>query len=176
MFSTPAFTNTADQKFCRPSEYLAGTIRALAPDGTYPTDDGLLFFYAQSILGQLPFYWPTPDGYPDKQSYWANTGGLLNRWRLSFLSYAPYIPSINVIAIDYTAILGGADTIEGIIDTLVDKILMRPLHSTDRTSMIDWLVVEIGYLPTDVLPNGLPEQVAPLVAAVLISSAYFHLR
>lgn len=176
LFNTPAFTDTADQKFCRPSEYLAGTIRALAPESTYPSDDGLLFFYAQSILGQLPFYWPTPDGYPDKQSYWANTGGLLNRWRLSFLSYAPYIPSLNVFAIDYTTILGGADTIESIIDTLVDKILMRPLHSTDRTSMIDWLVVEIGYLPTDVLPSGLPEQVAPLVAAVLISSAYFHLR
>jgi hypothetical protein len=42
--------------------------------------------------------------------------------------------------------------------------------------MIDWLAVEFGYLPTDVLPNGLPEQAAPLVAAVLISSAYFHLR
>jgi uncharacterized protein (DUF1800 family) len=71
-------------------------IRALAPDTSYPTDSGVLFFFAQLILGQTPFYWPTPDGYPDTQSYWANTGGLLNRWRLSFFSFAPYIPDINV--------------------------------------------------------------------------------
>ena len=176
LFAIPAFRDTADLKFCRPSEYLAGTVRALAPDTGYPTDNGLLFFFAQSILGQLPFYWPTPDGYPDTQDYWANTGGLLNRWRLSFLSYAPFIPSINVFQIDYANLLGGANTITTIIDALVDSILMRPLLSTDRTILIDWLVTEAGVGENDILPPGVPEQVAPGVAAVLISSAYFHLR
>ncbi len=90
LFATDAFRNSADLKFTRPSEYLAGLVRALAPDTSYPTDNGLLFFFAQSILGQLPFYWPTPDGYPDEQSYWASTGGMLNRWRLSFISFAGY--------------------------------------------------------------------------------------
>ena len=71
----------ADLKFTRPSEYLAGVVRALAPDTPYPPDNGLFWFYVQNTLGQLPFYWPTPDGYPDLQSYWASTGGLLNRWR-----------------------------------------------------------------------------------------------
>ena len=74
LFATDAFRSSADLKFTRPSEYLAGVVRALAPDTGYPTDDGLLLFFAQSILGQLPFYWPTPDGYPDEQSYWASTG------------------------------------------------------------------------------------------------------
>ncbi len=176
VFATDAFRNTADLKFTRPTEYLAGTIRALAPDTAYPTDNGVLFFFAQLILGQTPFYWPTPDGYPDTQSYWANTGGLLNRWRLSFLSYAPYIPSIDVFDIDYVSLTNNADTIANILDALVDNILMRPLSTEDRTSMINWMVTETGVAENETLDTGVPETIAPVVTAVLISSAYFQLR
>ena len=176
LFACDAFKNSADLKFTRPSEYLAGAIRAIAPDTTYPSDDGILFFYALLIMGQTPFYWPTPDGYPDTESYWANTGGLLNRWRMSFLSYAPYIPEIDVFQIDYASLSNNADTLATILDALVDNVLMRPLSTEDRTSMIDWMVTEAGYAENDTLPAGVPETIAPVVMAVLISSAYFQLR
>jgi hypothetical protein len=42
--------------------------------------------------------------------------------------------------------------------------------------MIDWLVAESGAGENDTLPPGVAAQVAPGVAAVLISSAYFQLR
>jgi hypothetical protein len=176
LFASEAFRNTADLKFTRPSEYLAGALRVLAPDTDYPSDGGVLFFYALLILGQTPFYWPTPDGYPDTQGYWANTGGLLNRWRLSFLSYAPYIPEINKFQIDYAKLTNNADTIASILDALVVNILMRPLTAEDRSSMISWMVAEAGYAEDAVLPAGVPETIAPVVMAVLISSAYFQLR
>ena len=176
LFATNAFKNSSDLKFSRPAEYLAGAVRALAPASTYPGDNGQLFFFAQSILGQLPYYWPTPDGYPDIQSYWASTGGLLGRWRLSFLSFAPFIPSINVFQIDYASLLNGADTPASVVDTITNNVLMRPLSSTDRDFVLDWLVGETGVADNVTLPGGIPEQVAPLVAAVLISSAYFQLR
>jgi hypothetical protein len=176
LFATDAFRNSADLKFTRPSEYLAGLVRTLAPDTSYPTDNGQLFFFAQSILGQLPFYWPTPDGYPDEQSYWASTGGMLNRWRLSFLSYASIIPSIDVIEVDYTPMLNGANTLAGVVDAITDNILMRPLSDTDRLLVLDWLIEEYGVSETDPLTTGLPEQISALVAAALLSSAYFQLR
>ena len=176
LFASDAFRNSADLKFCRPAEYLAGLVRALAPDTPYPSDDGVLLYFAQSIMGQLPFYWPTPDGYPDVQAYWASTGGMLNRWRLSFLSLAPYIPGLDVIDIDYPALLNGADTLAGIVDGLADTILMRPLAADDRRILLDWLVDEYAQAEDSVLPPGSPELVAPLVAAVLVSSAYFQLR
>jgi uncharacterized protein (DUF1800 family) len=182
LFSTTAFRETSDLKFSRPTEFLAGMIRALAPDTAYPSDDGQLLFFAQSLLGQLPFFWPTPDGYPDTQDYWANTGGLLNRWRLSFFSYAPNIPTIDVFDINYASLLNGANTIATIVDTLADNILMRPLLSEDRAILIDWLLTlanpgginVVG--ANDILPPDIPEQAAPGIAAVLISSAYFQLR
>lgn len=176
LFATDAFRNSADLKFARPTEYLSALVRALAPDTPYPSDDGLLFFFAQSIMGQLPYYWPTPDGYPDAHSYWASTGGLLNRWRLSFLSFANVIPEIDVIQIDYTSLLKGADTPAGIVDALTDSILMRPLSAADRSQVVDWLVAEYGQAADASLPPGSAEQVAPLVAAVLVSSVYFQLR
>lgn len=176
LFTSDAFATTADVKFIRPTEYLAGAIRVLAPDTGYPTDNGVLFFYAQLILGQTPFYWPTPDGYPDTQSYWANTGGLLNRWRLSFLSYARYIPSINVFQIDYAGLTNNADSIANILDALVDNVLMRPLSIEDRSSMINWMVTETGHAEDETLAAGIADTLAPVVMAVLISSAYFQLR
>ncbi len=176
LFATDAFRNSADIKFTRPTEYLAGLVRALAPDTSYRADDGQLFFFAQSILGQLPFYWPTPDGYPDKQSYWASTGGLLNRWRLSFFSFAGILPEINVMQIDYAAMLNGASTLASLVDALTDSILMRPLSDTDRKFVLDWLTAEYGVSDDTPLPVGVPEQVSALVAAALISSAYFQLR
>ena len=176
LFATDAFRNNADLKFARPTEYLSALVRALAPDTPYPSDDGQLFFFAQAIMGQLPYYWPTPDGYPDRQSYWASTGGLLNRWRLSFLSFANVIPDINVIQIDYTGMLNGADSAAGIVDALSDSVLMRPLSAADRGHLLDWLVTEFGQAADVELPPGTPEQIAPLVAAVLVSSAYFQLR
>lgn len=176
LFATEAFRNSADRKICRPAEYLAGLVRALAPDTVYPSDQGQLFFYAQAIMGQLPYYWPTPDGYPDAQSYWASTGGLLNRWRLSFLSFAPLIGAIDVIDIDYPAMLGGADSLAALVDALTDAVLMRPLSAEDRREVLDWLVGEYAVDEDATLPPGTPEQIAPLVAAVLVSSAYFQLR
>jgi len=176
LFATEAFRNSADQKITRPVEYLSGVIRALAPDTPYPTDNGQLFYFAQLIMGQLPFNWPTPDGYPDEQSYWASTGGLLNRWRLSFLSLANFIPAIDVFQIDYPSLLNGATTLEGIVDAMIDNVLMRPLSVEDRSHMLDWLVAEYSLAVDETLPAGIPEQVAPLVSAVLVSSAYFQLR
>ena len=110
------------------------------------------------------------------QSYWASTGGLLNRWRLSFLSFAGVIPEINVFQIDYTNLLNGADTLASVVDALTESVLMRPLSTKDRSFMLEWLVDEFGVAEDAGMPAGIPEQLAPLVAAVLLSSAYFQLR
>jgi hypothetical protein len=176
LFAQPAFLDHADRKFTRPSEYLAALVRALAPDTPYPPDNGLVWFYAQNLLGQLPYYWPTPDGYPDSQDYWASTGGLLNRWRLSFLSFSGLIPGLDAIQIDYPAMLDGANTLNTVVDKITDAVLMRPLSSADRRIIVDWLSGEIGVDASEPLSPLVPVQAAALTSAVLVSSVYFHLR
>jgi len=177
LFATSAFVDSVDQKFTRPSEYLAGLVRALAPDTGYPPDMGQTWFYAQNTLGQIPFYWPTPDGYPDEQSYWASTGGLLNRWRLSFLSLdIPSILNLGILDIDYLPMLAGADTLATVVDATVEAVLMRQLLSEHRDSILEWLKGYFNVTEDEVLAPGGPEFAAALIAAVLVSSLYFHLR
>lgn len=72
--------------------------------------------------------------------------------------------------------LNGADTLATVVDAIVDAVLMRPLSSDDRGIIIDWLKGEYGITETETLPVTVPEQISALVAAVLISSVYFHLR
>ena len=95
---------------------------------------------------------------------------------MSFLSFANLIPEIDVIQIDYPRLLGDADTLAGIVDALTGSILMRPLSDADRNQILAWLVDEYAEAEDTALPAGIPEQIAPLVAAVLVSSAYFQLR
>lgn len=176
LFQTDAFRSTDAAKVDRPAEFLSQLVRVLNPQKQYPSDHGQLFFFALSILGQLPFYWPTPDGYPDQQDYWVSTSGMLNRWRLSFLSFANSIPDIGVIDIDYASMLDGADSIETIIDALAEAVLMRPILDEDHQAMINWLVDTTEQQSDTSLGSAAAESVAPLVTAVLVSSAYFQQR
>jgi uncharacterized protein (DUF1800 family) len=175
LFANAAFIDHADRKFTRPSEFLGGLIRALAPDTPYPPDNGQYWFVARSVLGQLPFFWPTPDGYPDHNDYWASTGGFLNRWRLAFLSFGDIDPG-SVIHIDYEKMLKGAVRLGAVVDAVTDAILMRPLAEYDRRIIIRWYERELDVQEDGQLPPGLPELVAALTAALLISSVYFQLR
>lgn len=176
LFSTAAFQTTSDLKFIRPSEFLAAIVRGLAPNGGYPSDSGTLFYFAQSILGQLPHNWPTPDGYPDVKSYWENTGNMLNRWRLSFLSLGNIISSIDVFGLDYATLLDSANTPAQVVDALAERMLMRPLAVVDRQHILDWILLEYTYEENALLPSGTPTVLASLITATLISSAYFQLR
>jgi hypothetical protein len=177
LFATDAFLNSSDLKFTRPTEYLAGMVRALAPDTSYPSDNGQLLFFIQDTLGQMPFNWPTPDGYPDRQSYWASTGGLLNRWRVSFVSFAPIFDAVDVIDIDYELMLNGANTLASMLDALTESILMRPLSTADYNIMLDWLTGEYAIDKEFVIVDAdAVEAISAIIAAALISSAYFQLR
>ena len=76
LFVSDEFLLTADSKLSRPLEFLGQAVRSLDPDLGLPGDGGEWLFGVASVLGQLPFYWPTPDGYPD-------TASLLGQYRRS---------------------------------------------------------------------------------------------
>lgn len=176
LFSTSAFLSSGDDKFSMPSEYLSRLIRVLNRHQTYPSDQGQLFYFAQSLLGQLPFNWPTPDGYPDTQNYWANTGALLNRWRFSFFSFANEIASLQVFSIDWTELAGDAANLGELLDNLVQNVLCRTLLDEDRQAMIDWITSKVPITEETPLTSDLIQGLSALMTAALISSVYFQMR
>jgi uncharacterized protein (DUF1800 family) len=58
----------------RPFDFMVGTLRTL--DGT--TDGGEAVRRALEQMGQPPYQWPMPDGYPMEAEAWGNS--LLGRW------------------------------------------------------------------------------------------------
>jgi len=76
LFNSQEFLN-APPKFKRPFTYAISVLRAINADcdGSQILQDHL------ENMGQLPFNWPTPDGYPDKEQHWQSY--LLPRWNFA---------------------------------------------------------------------------------------------
>lgn len=67
----------APPKFKRPYNYMVSALRALGAR----TDGGRALQQQLMQMGQLPFNWPTPDGYPEGETHWA--AQLLPRWNFA---------------------------------------------------------------------------------------------
>jgi uncharacterized protein (DUF1800 family) len=66
----------AQPKFKRPLNFVLSAARALNVE-----TDGEAFYQPLARMGQLPFSWPTPDGYPDRSDAWM--GNLMPRWQFA---------------------------------------------------------------------------------------------
>jgi uncharacterized protein (DUF1800 family) len=84
------FKQAKGTKFKRPFQYIASSLRALGAD-THAHQPLIEYL---SRMGQGPFQYPTPDGYPDRIEPWLGT--LLWRWNFAFALASSRVPSVNV--------------------------------------------------------------------------------
>jgi hypothetical protein len=169
LFDHQEFLQTYDQKLCRPMEFMGQYIRLLNPGLALPQDNGQLNYLIISVLGQSPFFWPTPDGYPDSASYWGSTSGLLNRWRIALsIGFGDLYP--------LTDLIDNENTPETIVNRLANEVLLRPMHDSDRQLLIDYIAELTNLAPSGVIPNQYIPDVVKLVTSLLLSSVYFQLR
>lgn len=89
-------------KFKRPFQYIVSALRALGADthAHQPLIEYLL------RMGQGPFEYPTPDGYPDKAAPWLGT--LLWRWNFAFTLASGHVPSVDVSLDRLVQAVGGS--------------------------------------------------------------------
>jgi uncharacterized protein (DUF1800 family) len=76
MFNSQEFLNSPP-KFKRPYSFMVSLLRAINAE----SNASLALLEHLEALGQLPFNWPTPDGYPDKEEHWQSL--LLPRWNFA---------------------------------------------------------------------------------------------
>ena len=87
LFLSDEFQNSVGQKYKRPLDFFIGALRAT---GTQMNDWWVLERLLQQ-LGQPPYGWHPPNGYPDGAGAWLNSGGLLARWNIAQqLSHGAY--------------------------------------------------------------------------------------
>jgi uncharacterized protein (DUF1800 family) len=73
-------TDPAHRKLKTPLRFFAGALRAT--NGA--TDGGRHAIAALARLGEVPFGWRTPDGFPEQASYWIDPGAMLERMSIAF--------------------------------------------------------------------------------------------
>ena len=173
LFATSDFGEIRDAKFLRPTEFLGQMLRAMNAPNDFPSGDRWsIYFYLLQLLGQVPFYWVPPNGYPDVAAYWSTTSGLLNRWRIALV---PGIPDFQDL-FGLSRLYAGAGTIAELVDALAANLLFRSLADEDRQGLIDYLSAQAGVDAATPLGAEALRALTAVSAALLVSSAYFQLR
>jgi hypothetical protein len=146
----------AQPKFKRPVNYITSSLRML--NAQTEVGSSILDYLAR--MGQLPFAWPTPDGYPDRAAPWS--GNLMPRWQFAMALARNEIEGTQI----NLAELVKADSPSTLIDQLSSLLLGGVLPESKRDELAAALK-EAGATDDD-LP--------PVVAAGLASSPAFQWR
>lgn len=90
-------------------------------------------------MGQLPFYWHPPDGYPDAAAAWISTNGLLNRWNAAMLLPLASDGWYENLTLDLNAVLPETATVGEMVDSASRLVLAGDLVPEDREHLIYYL-------------------------------------
>ncbi|HEY0511572.1 MAG TPA: DUF1800 domain-containing protein [Thermoanaerobaculia bacterium] len=166
------FFASAGQKLRRPYEFHVAALRVLG--ARVSTADGLdNLIWPLYSLGQVPFEWEPPNGYPDVGAAWANTNGLLNRWNLAAALALNWFDGVQVPMRGFAG-RTGARTPAQLVDAVAALLLQRGIDEPDRSRLIDY-VAQGRPAGGRVAPWYLNQQ-APGLVSLVLGSPYFQWR
>ncbi len=138
LLTSTEFRASAGRKVRRPFEYLAACMRgaqlqfdpAKAPNLVWAVSSSL------GLLGQEPYCWPAPNGYPDSNGKWLSAGAMVSRWNMA--SYASVGFWFGAPTFDITRISGSTQpaTVGEAVDRLANGVLCTPLDPASRAAII----------------------------------------
>ncbi len=171
ILTSAEFMAAAGQKFRRPIDFLAAALRTMSDSLTIvaPQD----FMWVLEPMGQMPYFWFPPDGYPDTAEAWMSTGGLLQRWNLALnLPFAVYDWWHDTAVLDIEVLLPRTNTVGELVDLAIDRILHRAISPADRDRLIDFTSYGGGAeTPAD---YRLRMDRAATLVGLLLASPYFQ--
>ena len=96
LVSHPDFTASVDDKTRTPSQDAIATYRALGVKVRKPKKDGDFGFavnYVLNDMGESPFGWPAPNGFPEVGAAWASAGRMRGSWAMHHVTAGGWWPS-----------------------------------------------------------------------------------
>lgn len=140
ILNSPEFAASAGQKFRRPLDYFVAMLRALSP-GLKIQPIAYWIAFALEELGQLPYNWGPPNGYPDAAGAWMSTHGLLGRWNLGLVFPQTSEGWIDGIELELGAVIARADTAGELLDAAATAVLgsSEQLSPEDRTALLTFV-------------------------------------
>ncbi len=127
----PDFAGSAGLKIRTPIEDFVNTYRTLQITVKQVTTDetcaASMILACVSTMGQRPFDWPRPDGFPDNGEAWASASRLLGSWRVHKNSAGGLFPKVGVTYQPSSYWLGHMPVLfENLVDRLSRLILAKP--------------------------------------------------
>lgn len=132
LFNHPDFDN-APSKFKRPFEYVVSLLRAT--NANYDGDADLITRLEQ--MGQRPFAWVTPDGYPDEADIWANN--IFSHWEFARDLAEGSIPGVEVDLWKIAEHVGVHRDAERMLAFFGRLMLKRDLNDQEKSALQDFL-------------------------------------
>lgn len=130
ILTSDEFNAARGVKFKRPFQYIVTSLRALGAD-THAHQP--LIEYLQR-MGQGPFQYPTPDGYPDRTAPWLGT--LLWRWNFAFNAASNQLPTVTVPLDQLAQAIGGTTTFQP--NQLVSYLVGRAGSETEQKAFAEY--------------------------------------
>jgi uncharacterized protein (DUF1800 family) len=158
LLKSEQFKTSVGQKFKKPLDFFISTLRLT---GTTISGNSRKLQEQLRLLGQIPFSWQPPDGYPDAAEYWATTSGLLDRWNFGFLLVSNAIKGATV---DLNALTKDAGTREDVVDVLSNRFLGERMPDDARSILIDYA------------SSADLDTIIPSVAGLILGSPHFQVR
>jgi hypothetical protein len=161
------FQHAIGQKSQRPFEWFVQCVRALA---LQPAPDlslnGASIVYLLRGLGQAPFEWSPPNGYPDNTNAYATTATMLARWNAAQALVRGGVQGLGTL--NAAALLGSPapTTTGGVVDRLSHVLLGSPA----RAGLARAVLTGVGLRATHVLNRSEAEGLVAPMAALLLSS------
>ena len=137
LFLSPEFQESAGKKLRRPLDLFIGALRATGTDFVdwWPAEEML------TQLGQIPYNWGPPDGYPDTAEGWMSTGGMLARWNTAMrLTHAAYSDTEWGwgMTTQLRDRLGDLATVGDLVDAVSAQVFGTRLDEGSRSPFIDY--------------------------------------
>ncbi|MCE7963471.1 MAG: DUF1800 family protein, partial [Acidobacteria bacterium ACB1] len=135
-------------KIKSPFELAVSSIRALGGD----TNGGRGMYAMLRKLGEVPYGYQAPTGYPDLAEDWVNTGALLERLNFAVALSSNRVPGTRVDLRTFAA-----PTKQAMLDAAINKILDGDIRPATRASLEKQLAQP---LPEVKAPENDPEESA----------------
>ncbi len=158
LIAADAFKSSVGQKFKTPLDFFISTLRitnATVQRSTRALQERL------RLLGQVPFTWQPPNGFPDVAAYWATTSGLLDRWNFGLLLTSNRIRGVEI---DLKTLTKDAASPADIVDVLSIRFLGWLLPDDARSILVDF--ASAGNLDENI----------PSIAGLILGSPHFQMR
>ena len=172
------FRASIGQKFARPFEQIAATVRLLdiAPDRA-PSVDGIQALVWQAgAAGHSPFGWAFPTGYADVAAAWSSTGVTLTNWNTTRALVEGWWPN-SLVAPELATWLFGSTlpaTHGEAVNVVARRLFGRALAPKHVAAALAFLGVGAGDRVT--ADSGVASWEAGGLVSLLLDSPYFQCR